>query len=92
MYPLQRLLTILDGQKLAAGYWSPAGSGTALETVIALMNAWTLDAAYHGPPVAPPGTLNLPAWVSSLTGQNAIYVAGVDGNLSMAQGPAYIFG
>jgi hypothetical protein len=90
MWPLQKLLIILSGQHLTAGYLTPAGSGTALETVIALMNAATLDAAYHGAPVTAPGLLNTPAWVAGLYGLKGIYLAGVDGNLSMAQGPAYL--
>ena len=92
MRTLEVLLTVLDGQKLAAGYLTPAGSGTALETVRALrLNTDPIFLLSN--PITPPGLLNTPAWVSSLRGRNAIYLNDVSGNLDMSKGqPAYVFG
>jgi hypothetical protein len=42
-------------------------------------------------PITPPALLFTPAYVSTLQGRDAIYLDGVDGNLSKAAGPAYIF-
>lgn len=96
---LQNLLTILDGQKLVAGYLTPAGSGTALETVIAMKQQFDPYTLLQNPlprmtNVAQPNFLLSPAWVSSLAaGQDAIYLDGVDGNLDFSQNkqPAFIF-
>jgi hypothetical protein len=87
---LQNLLVILDGQKLAPGYLTPSGSGTALETVIALKKQFD-PFTLLGNPITPPAVLMTPAFVSSLEGKDAIYLNGVDGNLNMAAGPAYSF-
>jgi hypothetical protein len=90
MWPLQRLLTLLDGQKLLAGTLPVYGSGTALETVTQMI---LNTSPYYllSNPIGAPGLLNCPAWVSSVTGTNAIYLAGVDGNLSKSA-PAFTFG
>jgi hypothetical protein len=97
---LQNLLVILDGQKLKAGYLTPAGSGTALETVIALKNQFDPYTLASNPlpnmtdTVGAPNVLLSPAWVASLAaGQDAIYLDHVDGNLNLsnAKQPAYIF-
>jgi hypothetical protein len=87
---LQTLLVILDGQKLAPGYLTPSGSGTALETVIALRKQFD-PFTLLGNPITPPALLLTPAHVASLSGKDAIYLDGVDGNLNMASGPAYVF-
>jgi hypothetical protein len=92
MRSLQTLLTILGGEKLAAGYLTPAGTGTAHETVRALIQA-TDPIVVLGTPIIPPGLLNTPAWVSSLRGRDAIYLNTFDGNLDLSKaGPAYLFG
>lgn len=102
---LQNLLTILDGQKLVAGYLTPSGTGTALETVIAMKAQFARDVLLQNPlpgmtnvPVGPSGApqpnfLLSPAWVASLAaGQDAIYLDGVDGNLDFSpHQPAFIF-
>ena len=97
---LQNLLTILDGQKLTAGYLTPAGTGTALETVIALKNQfdpWTLKTnplPGMTNQVGAPNVLLSPAWVASqAVGQTAIFLDGVDGNLNLSNTPkpAYTF-
>jgi hypothetical protein len=91
---LQTLLTILDGQKLGAGYLTPAGNGTALETVIALKKQFDPYTLIQNP-LARPATLFTPAWVGSLgAGKDAIFLAGVDGALDLShpsQQPAYVF-
>jgi hypothetical protein len=91
MYTLQRLLTILDGQKLSPGYLTPP-KPTALETVIELKKAFDPFTLLQNP-ITPPALLMTPAWVASLkAGQDAIYLAGVDGNLDLSHaGPAYVF-
>lgn len=91
MRTLQVLLTILDGQKLGPGYLTPP-KPTALETAIELQRQ--LDTVtINGGSYQPTGNLLFAsAWVSSLrAGQDAIYLADVDGNLNKASGPAYIF-
>jgi hypothetical protein len=92
MRTLQTLLTILDGQKLSAGYLTPGGP-TALETVLALIKQ-TDPITLLGTPITPPALLFTPAWVASLRGQDAIYLSGVDGNLDLSRTPkpAYLFG
>jgi hypothetical protein len=91
---LQTLLVILDGQKLAPGYLTPAGSGTALETVIAMIQKH--DPYYLlGNPITPPALLFTPAAIRSLPtiGQTGIFLDGVDGNLDLSKTPqpAYVF-
>ena len=99
MNTLQTLLTILGGQKLKPGYLTPAGSGTALETVIALKQQFDPFTLLSNPL---PGLTNVPypnillgkAWVGSLAaGQYAIFLEHVDGNLNLTNTPkpAYIF-
>jgi hypothetical protein len=91
MRTLQELLVILDGQKLGPGYLTP--KPTALETMIDLKRqADTL--VLNGLPYIPPAATLLfaSAWVASLKGRDAIYLAGVDGNLDFSNGqPAYLF-
>lgn len=90
MRNLQQLLIILDGQNLAPGYLTPTGN--ALATVMSLMAARDPIVTPQAP-ISPPDLLNTPAWVGSLKGFNAIYLAGVDGNadLSHGQQAAYYF-
>jgi hypothetical protein len=90
---LQTLLIILDGQKLGAGYLTPPAP-TALETVRELKKAydpWVLAQN----PLPYPQLLMTPAFVGSLaSGQDAIFLDGVDGNLDLSHGakqPAYVF-
>jgi hypothetical protein len=91
MRTLQILLTVLDGQKLSPGYLTPLAP-TALEHMIALKKLVDTDTINGAPHQTPNDLLFAPAWVSSLrAGQDAIYLAGVDGNLNKANGPAYIF-
>jgi hypothetical protein len=94
MNNLQQLLVILDGQKLKPGYLSPAGTGTALETVIALMNGFNRFVLFQNP-IPIPALLFTPAWIASLgAGQDAIFLDGVDGSLDLskaAKQPAYLF-
>jgi hypothetical protein len=94
MNTLETVLVILNGQKLSAGYLTPAGSGTALETVLTLrkqFDPYTL----LGNPLAKPVPLFTPATVRSLAvvGQTGIFLDGVDGNLALGNTPqpAYIF-
>ena len=90
MRTLQVLLTVLNGQKLSAGYLTP--KPTALETVIDLIKQ-TDPITVLGTPITPPGLLNTPAWVASLRGSNAIYLNTFDGNLDLSKGQAaYLFG
>jgi hypothetical protein len=91
MRSLQTLLTILDGQHLSAGYLTPSGTGTALETVIALMTQMN-PILLAGTPITPPALLFTPAWVAVAQGQNAIFLNGLDGNLDLSHGkqPAYV--
>lgn len=91
MRTLQTLLTILDGQKLGAGYLTPP-KPTAYESVIELKKAHD-PIVLLGTPITPPALLFTPAWVSSLAqGRDAIYLAGVNGQLDLShQGPAYVF-
>ena len=89
MRSLQVLLTVLDGQKLSAGYLTP--KPTALETVIDLKKQMDPIVLY-GQPITPPALLFTPAWVASLKGRDAIFLAGVDGNLDLSKGQAaYVF-
>lgn len=91
MRTLQVLLTILDGQKLGPGYLTPP-KPTALECAIELKRQ--LDTVtINGGSYQPAGNLLFAsAWVASLrAGQDAIYLADVDGNLNKANGPAYVF-
>lgn len=90
MNTLQTLLVILDGQKLAPGYLTPVQD--ALHTVMALKQAFD-PVTLLGNPIPPPALLMTPAWVASLAqGKDAIYLAGVDGNLDLSHaGPAYVF-
>lgn len=91
---LQVLLTILDGQKLKAGYLTPP-KPTALECVIELKKAYDPTQLPQTPtPYQFPSLLFTPAWVASLAaGQDAIFLDSVDGNLDLShsKGPAYIF-
>jgi hypothetical protein len=84
----------LDGQKLSAGYLTPSGSGTALETVIALKQQFDPYTLLSNP-IPVPALLFTPAWVGSLgAGKDAIFLDGVDGYLDLShpgQQPAYIF-
>lgn len=90
MRTLQVLLTILDGQKLAPGYLIP--QPTALQTVINLQQQYDGFVLNKLPPLPPADLLFKPAWVARLKGQDAIYLAGVDGNLDLSQGQAaYLF-
>jgi hypothetical protein len=93
MYSLQRLLVTLDGQKLTAGYLTPFGSGTALETAINLKQQADTFVINGSPWQSPAALLTRPAFIASLkAGQDAIYLNGVDGNLDLSQGgPAYKF-
>jgi hypothetical protein len=88
MHSLQKLLIILGGTKLAPGYLTPSGSGTALETVIALMSQRSYFVLLQNP-LPFPQLLGTPAWMASLDGQDAIFLSDVDGNLNKANGPAY---
>jgi hypothetical protein len=96
---LQNLLVILDGQKLAAGYLTPAGTGTALETAIALKNQFDPYTLAASPlpgmtNVATPNVLLSPAWVASLAaGQDAIFLSDVGGRIdaSHTPKPAFLF-
>jgi hypothetical protein len=91
---LETLLVILDGQKLSPGYLTPSGSGTALETVIALRQQFSPYVLLQNP-IARPALLFTPAAVRSLptVGQTGIFLDGVDGNLDLSKTPqpAYIF-
>jgi hypothetical protein len=93
MYTLQRLLITLDGQKLSPGYLTPAGSGTALETVLDLKRQADTFVINASPWQSPAALLTRPAFIASLkAGQDVIYLNGVDGNLDLSQGgPAYRF-
>lgn len=100
MRSLQTLLTILGGQKLSAGYLTPAGSGTALETVIALKNQFDPYTLLGSPlpnmtnQVGAPNILFSPAWVARFAGQDAIFLADVEGRIDTSHGtqqPAYLF-
>lgn len=100
MRSLQVLLTILNGQKLSPGYLTPAGSGTALETVNALMAQFSYYVLLQNPL---PGMTNrtegvnillCPAWVARYAGQDAIFLSDVEGRLDTSHGtqqPAYLF-
>jgi hypothetical protein len=91
MRSLQELLVILDGQKLSPGYLTPGGP-TALETMIALKQQLDIGTLNKSPYQAPGNVLFASAWVASLrAGQDAIYLADVDGNLNKASGPAFVF-
>jgi len=99
---LQNLLVILGGTKLAAGYLTPSGTGTAHETVISMkqqFDPFTLRAnplpGMNNPPIVAgrpqPNLLFSPAFIASLeAGVDAIYLDGVDGGLDLSQlGPAF---
>lgn len=92
MNNLQQLLIILNGQKLAPGYLTPAGSGTALETVISLMSQFNRFVLLQNP-ISYPALLFTPAWIARFAGQDAIFLDGVGGNLDLSHGaqPAYKF-
>lgn len=90
MYTLQKLLVSLGGQKLLAGYLTPT-SPTAYQCAVDMIMNFN-GTLMSTNPVTPPTILNTPAWVSSLRGSNAIYLDDASGNLSTANGPAYIFG
>ena len=91
MRDLQTLLTILDGEHLSAGYLTPT-QPTALGTVMDLM-AQMNPIILFNQPIMPPALLFTPAWVASLKGKDAIYLAGVDGNLDLSHAqPAYLLG
>jgi hypothetical protein len=91
---LQVLLTVLDGQKLKAGYLTPP-KPTALECVIELKKAYNPNQLPQNPaPYQFPSLLFTPAWVGSLgAGQDAIFLDAVDGNLDLSHSkqPAYLF-
>lgn len=89
MRSLQVLLTVLDGQKLSAGYLTP--KTTALDTVIDLITQASNNTLMKSPFRDPATLLFSQAWVASYRGQDAIYLADVDGNLNKASGPAYKF-
>jgi hypothetical protein len=91
MNTLETVLAILGPQKLSAGYLTPSGSGTAHDTLRALRQQFD-PITLLGAPITPPALLFTPAHLTSLSGQDAIYLDGVDGNLSMAAGPSYKFG
>ena len=87
---LQTLLVILNGQKLLPGYLTPAGSGTALETVIALkkqFDPYTLASN----PIPRPAALFTPARIAPQVafggGQEGIFLDDVDGNLNLGPPP-----
>ena len=91
MNTLNQLLIILGGQKLTSGYLTSAGS--AHDTVRALrqqFDPYTLISNPLGYPV----TLLTPAWVASLQGKDAIFLAGVNGQLDLSKNPqpAYTLG
>jgi len=99
---LQHLLTILGGTKLQAGYLTPAGSGTAHETVIAMKQQFDPIVlrsnplpGMNNPPIVAgrpqPNLLFSPAFIASLeAGKDAIYLSGVDGRMDLTQGqPAF---
>jgi hypothetical protein len=90
---LQEVLTTLGSQKLSPGYLTPAGTGTAHDTLRALKQGFDPYTLISNP-IARPALLFTPAWVRSIAvGQDAIFLDGVDGNLDLshAQGPAYLF-
>ena len=92
---LQTLLIILDGQKLKAGYLTPP-KPTALECVHELKKAYDPYILAQNPaPYQFPSLLHTPAFIGSLaSGQDAIFLDGVDGNLDLShptKQPAYIF-
>jgi hypothetical protein len=89
MRTLQVLLTVLDGQKLSAGYLTP--QATALDTVNTLITAARTNTLNFSPFRDPATLLFSPAWVASYKGQDAIYLMDVDGSLNKASGPAYKF-
>ena len=94
MRTLQSLLTILDGQHLMPGYLTPAGSGTALETVIALKNQFDPYTLLQNP-LPQPTPLFTPVFIGSLAwGQDAIFLNDVSGMIDLSHGkqPAYKFG
>lgn len=101
MNTLQTLLTILGrDQLLSPGYLTPAGSPpNAADTVRALKQQFDPYTLVSNPlpgmtnqPGAP-NVLMAPAWVASLAaGQDAIFIADVEGRIDNSKGqPAYIF-
>jgi hypothetical protein len=89
MRRLQVLLTILDGQKLLPGYLTP--QTTALDTVNNLILQASNNTLMKSPYRDPATLLFAESWVASYYGQDAIFLADVDGNLNKANGPAYKF-
>jgi hypothetical protein len=88
---LQTLLVILDGQRLSPGYLTPL-KPTALEHMLELKKAADTCILNASPYRDPATLLSTPAFIASLkAGQDAIYLADVDGNLNKANGPAYYF-
>jgi hypothetical protein len=93
MRTLQKLLTVLDGQKLSPGYLTPP-KPTALECAIELqrqLDTGTLNGAAYQPPG---DLLFAESWVGSLgAGRDAIWINDAGGKLdiSHAQQPAFIF-
>jgi hypothetical protein len=91
MRSLQVLLVLLDGQKLSPGYLTPL-KPTALEHMLELKKAADTCILNASPYRDPATLLSTPAFIASLkAGQDAIYLADVDGNLNKANGPAYVF-
>lgn len=99
MNTLRQLLIILGQQKLLPGYLTPAPSGTALDTVISLMQQFSYYTLLQNPlpnmtnQVGAPNVLLCPAWVASLKGQDAIFLADVEGRMDVSHTPqpAFIF-
>jgi hypothetical protein len=93
MRTLQKLLTVLDGQKLSPGYLTPT-KPTALEYAIDLkkqLDTGTINLTGYQ---SPGNLLFASAWVGSLrAGIDAIWLNGPDGNLDLSHGsgPALIF-
>jgi hypothetical protein len=94
MRTLQKLLVILDGQKLSPGYLTPP-KPTALECAIELKRLADTDTINGASRQTPNDLLFASAWVGSLgAGKDAIFLADVQGRLDLSHGsqqPAYIF-
>ena len=93
MRTLQKLLVILDGQKLTPGYLTPP-KPTALECAIELKRLADTDTINGAPHQTPNDLLFASAWVGSLgAGKDAIFLNDVSGTLDLSHGqqPAYIF-
>jgi hypothetical protein len=98
MNTLKTLLIILGGTKLAAGYLTPSGTGTALETVISLMNNFSPFYLLQNPQASmtswasAPNVLLCPAWIASLgAGQDAIFLSDVQGRIDASHTPKPAF-